>query len=293
MKRFVLSLAAACCMFASASAQQAFKHLSIGLDVSTTGVGLELALPVVTDHLVIAAGYNYLPSLSGLSMSQNLDVSELNKTVNEVNSKLAQIPGETMRINQFSPAQMSASPALKLGTGRVVLEYYPAKKSSFHITAGAYFGPSQVLAINANISDTFWKEYSQLKADVDVLNAKYKDTPGSGFPVEVASSMKFNVNQRTLEINDTNKKSVNVGLSALTVRPYLGIGFGRSIPETHFGFQFDMGVWYHGKMNLSSANEVAYDSSAKSMDVDLSMLNFVQNLCVYPNLSFRLIYRIF
>lgn len=293
MKRTFLSIAAACCMIASASAQEAFKHLSLGVDLSTTGVGVSVAMPIVTDHIVLAAGYNFMTSLSNMSMSESISVDDINNTISQANSKLAQIPGETTRLNPLSPAKLTIAPALNLGTGKVVLEFYPSKKSSFHFTAGAYFGASQVVTVDALISDTFWNEYSQLASEVSALNAKYKDNPAYGKPIDMPTSMKYNVDGKTLEVNTTNKRNINIGFDAMSVRPYLGLGFGRSIPNSHLGFQFDLGAWYHGKLNLSSKNEVAFDPTAENMNIDAKTMSLVEKLSIYPSVSLRLIYRIF
>ena len=37
-----------------------FDHMSVGLNLGTTGVGIDLAAPV-TDYLQVRAGYNYFP----------------------------------------------------------------------------------------------------------------------------------------------------------------------------------------------------------------------------------------
>ena len=62
------------------------------------------------------------------------------------------------------------------------------------------------------------------------------------------------------------------------------------MPKGHFGFQFDVGVWYHGAPVLSSSNEVAYDPSAEVLLDDISLLD---ELVLYPQVSLRLIYKIF
>ena len=67
----------------AANSQEAFKHLSIGLEAATTGIGLELALPIVTDHLVLAAGYNYGNASFNVKGNSTLNVAELSGRINQ------------------------------------------------------------------------------------------------------------------------------------------------------------------------------------------------------------------
>ena len=39
-----------------------------------------------------------------------------------------------------------------------------------------------------------------------------------------------------------------------TIKPYLGIGIGRTIPKNRVGVRFELGMVYQGKYSLSSPN---------------------------------------
>ena len=121
------------------------------------------------------------------------------------------------------------------------------------------------------------------------LNRKYVDDPDYT-PVEIENnaSIYFSMGKKSYEFNSS---TTQIGLEMPLVRPYLGLGFGRSIPKSHFGFQFDLGVWYYKGLSLSGIKEVAYDPSYDSLgDFDISTITSVP---VYPYVSLRLIYRIF
>ena len=79
-------------------------------------------------------------------------------------------------------------------------------------------------------------------------------------------------------------------LRVAKLRPYFGIGFGRSVPRKRVGFQFDVGVWYHGTPELSSSYETAYDPDADALFADISLLD---RLVLYPQVTLRLTYKIF
>ena len=289
MKKTAVSFAVLVAFSLASYGQEAFKHLSVGLEASTAGIGLDLNLPVLKDHLVLKAGYTFGDFGTGFK-TPGPDESEVNAQIDEVNKNLASV-GAPERINtKFSNFDINMAAKLRMSTAKLLLEYYPAKKSSFHITAGLYFGISPLMAsVGISGHENFEEEINALVAEVDELNKKYSGDPNySPVDIQEYSSICFSMGKKSYEINTSNTV---FGLGMPQLRPYLGVGFGRSIPRTRFGFQFDLGVWYHKSLTLSGIKEVAYDPSYASIgDFDISTITSIP---VYPHLSFRLIYRIF
>lgn len=293
-KSFVIVLALLACGV-SGEAQQAFKSLSLGLEVGTTGAGVELAIPIVTDHIVLVGGFN-APSIShGFTM--NIDPDIINDRIDEVNASLSEL--QQYGINEhvdtrFSEIPLTISPVLNLGSVKAMVELYPSKKSSFHFTVGAYFGLGSVNFVSATVStgNTFWSEFGSLQDEVNALNEKYSDYPGFT-PVSINDSdLQFNVGKKTYAVHEQSGEGVvDAALEIAKVRPYVGLGFGRSVPNRHFGFQFELGAWYHGKPALTSDSEVTYNSSAYYSLID--DISFLDKVVFYPSLTFRFIYKIF
>ena len=284
-KLFVI--AAMLLMAASASnAQEAFKHLSIGLEAGTTGAGVELALPVVTDHLILKAGYNF-PNIK-FSANPKVDLSafssEINDYVNEAQFYLDMLPDKDKLQTMPSSTNVSTDAKINLGTAKAMLEYYPSKKSSFHITAGVYVGTSSQLATFDCAIPELWSIY---EADVAIVNKPANKAALSAAGVEDIPEAKFSMEGKSYKITDG---TLNAGIKIAKARPYLGIGFGRSVPKKHCACQVDLGVWYHGKPQIESKNQVTYSASDPDLGIDISVLG---KAVIYPQLSVRFIYRIF
>lgn len=282
-KTFIALLAFALLSSGSAVyAQQAFKHLSIGAEVGTAGAGIELALPVITDHLVLKAGYNF-PSVS-YSFSQNLHAEKFNDYIDEVNDHLAEMGAEERIRTTFQPSRVSTKANANFGAAKLMLELYPSAKSSFHFTAGLYYAMSDDLVTFDNYTDeAYWSSYQSLQSEVNALNSTY----GIG----EMGDLRFNVLGKTIRASEKDDCAYVAGnVRVAKLRPYLGLGFGRSIPRSRFGFQVDLGVWYHGKPEVESPNEIAYDASAQTLQKDLAIID---KAVVYPQLSFRLTYKLF
>lgn len=287
MKKNLFVLALFVAFPVMSGAQQAFQSLGFGIEVGTTGAGVELSFPIVTNHIVIKGGFN-APSVS-YPFSSSVDAGSLNSAIDDVNLQLQNIGSDERISTRFSDVMLTARPTVNLSTAKAMLEYYPFKKSSFHFTVGAYFGLSDdFITVNATTDKQFWGDFESLQQEVDALNEKYQDAPGYT-PVTI-DELRFSAGERTFEIREKDGAGhIDAAISIAKVRPYVGLGFGRSVPNGRVGFQLDLGAWYHGTPSLESSNEVTFDPSAESLVKDISLLD---KLSWYPQISFRLTFRI-
>lgn len=290
MKKPILIISLALLLPGLVRAQEAFNSLSIGLEVGTTGIGVELAMPLVTDHLVLKGGLT-APSLS-IPYSTTVDASGFNGMLDDVNSQLA-ASGVSDRIDsRFGDVGVDASAVLNLSSAKLLLEYYPFRKSSFHLVAGAYFGmgTGNLVSLRAQSDTRFLSDLDGLRAELEAINEKYASVPGYEsieFPEPA-----FNLCGTSYGIGEDDGRAVLAAdISVAKVRPYFGIGVGRSAPKGHVGFQFEIGAWYHGRPSIVSEYALAeYNPDAPGVEIDERIFDY---LSFYPNISLRLIYRIF
>ena len=288
MRKILLATVALLGIQSAAWAQKAFQSLSFGIEAGTAGIGVELAMPLVTDHLVLRAGFN-APSISA---SQDFDISmaEVNSSIATVNSNL-EAAGLPDRITTtFDDMKLNVTSTLNLSTVKAMLEYYPFRKSSFHITAGVFYGmEGSYLSATATTDKTFWSNYKSLQAEVNAINEKYKDVPGYT-PADI-STVNVNTDGKTLQVQEKDGAGyMDAAIDIPRLRPYLGLGFGRSVPGRRVGLQLDLGAIYMGAPALSSGNQVAYDADAQEvMPAGFSLDDFK----FWPVASLRLTFRLF
>lgn len=277
----------------SANAQEPFKHLSVGLEAGTTGFGVELALPIAAEHLVLTAGYNF-PSIT-VNKGIQFNTTEIKNVINNANNTL-QDAGFPERISDtFSKeTTLDADFGLNFGAVKAMLEFYPSKNSSFHFVAGVYCGTGDFISAKGMTDRNFWSSVQSAQADVNSAYEKHKDDPKvSGIDHDVLGKLKANINGKTYSVKEKDGcGSIETQIAVANIRPYVGVGIGRSIPESRFSIQGDLGVWFHGKPSLQSSNETAYDPSATTVDLG-SALDIAEKISVWPQLSVRLIYSIF
>ena len=99
-----------------------FNHLSVGLNVGTTGIGADIAMPA-TRFLDIEAGISIMPKIKyNTNLHLNLSTSAINPI----------LP---------TPIDLDDIPAqgkLKMINGKLMINFYPIAVSSFHNLSGKY-----------------------------------------------------------------------------------------------------------------------------------------------------------
>ena len=237
--------------FSSASAQSdngvkmgLFNHLSVGVSASTLGYGFDIAMPV-SPYLTLRGGVDIMPSITfDTDVDVDVDVAGYS------NSYSVNIEGDTKRTQTY-----------------VLANIYPFKRSSFFLSAGAYFGVAKVVGAKGRTDDQDLLDKIQAGKEAGIIIGDY-----------------------TLPFD--NDGSVTGSIEVKKFRPYVGLGFGRSVPYRRIGFAFELGVQFHGTPQVKDKNGSINDLiSASEADDDFSEI--VDKLKAYPVLKFRLTGRIF
>lgn len=224
-----------------------FNHLSVGVSASTLGYGFDIAMPV-SPYLTLRGGVDIMPSIT---FDTDVDVDVYTNVAGYSNSYSVNIEGDTKRTQTYLMANI-----------------YPFKRSSFFLSAGAYFGGAKVVGAKGQTDDP------QL---LNLIN-NYQDQIG------------VVIGDYTLPFDKDG--SVTGSIEVKKFRPYVGLGFGRSVPYRRIGFAFELGVQFHGTPQVKDKNGSINDLiSASEADDDFSEI--VDKLKAYPVLKFRLTGRIF
>jgi len=150
---------------------------------------------------------------------------------------------------------------------KTLVDYYPMKNGIFCFTGGFYFG--------ANKAST-----NGLIKDYDELSAQLGENP------------EFRYEDIVFTPNDDGSFSGQLDMGD-AIKPYLGIGLGRTIPHNRVGFKFELGVVYQGKYDLNSPNlKEPVDNVVHTIakDLDLPVPESIFNW--WPMMNFSLTVRI-
>ena len=158
---------------------------------------------------------------------------------------------------------------LKRTQGSVIFNVYPLAKakvcSSFFLAAGLYFGGDKLVKINGHSNE---------------IAEKIKQLNGANPYIELGDYK--------LPVDENG--NVKGGLKVQKVRPYVGLGFGRYVPNKRISVTGELGVQFHGHIKpYTSEGEIAFDEFTENDDWKKVM----DKLTVYPMLKIVISGRIF
>jgi hypothetical protein len=146
---------------------------------------------------------------------------------------------------------------VEMFNGNLMLDFFPVKDSRFHLTAGLLIGSDRIITVTGHT------EYNE--------------------PIEIGD----------IWISPNDLGDVSAWIQTKSVKPYLGLGFGRTIPRTRIGFKFELGGVFQGTPTIKTDNATVNSGIEDSKDMN-DLNRYLQDYFkVYPVLKFNLTYRIF
>lgn len=151
-----------------------------------------------------------------------------------------------------------------LGDAKVLIDFYPIKSSPFHATVGAYIGKSEI-------------------ADVQNTTPIAGLAPGEGLEIGdyVISPDRDGIARATIEVK--------------SFKPYVGLGYGRSVPKGRVSVSGDLGVQFWGTPTMyenmsGSKHKLTTEDTGNS---DGGFIKTMSKITVYPVLTIRVAGKIF
>lgn len=275
MKRlFFLSTMALLCLSQSEARSEddsnIFTHLSVGMTLGLDGIGFEAAAPL-TGYCAVRMGYTFMPKFK---IDKSIDLGRDPAFVNYSDN------------DRSMTQDMDIEGKLNIGNFKLLFDAYPSRSSSFHFTAGAYIGTSNL--VEAYNTAPFLKQSSWGNKGIELGTGADTYTVVSDLAGNVKAEVKTN-----------------------SFKPYLGIGFGRAVPKGRVGVQCDLGVQFWGRpevwANINCVNtetgylETKYQKVNKSRITnpgddyqDLrDAVKTIEKFTFYPVLNIRVSGRIF
>lgn len=226
-----------------------FNHLSVGVTAGTPGFGVDVAMPI--GHYVQArAGFATFPKIKA---DTDLDINMMD------------VPGYSF------PQTLGIEGKTGFTNGKLLVDVYPFKSSSFHVTAGAYFGSSSVV-------EAYNKEAGVLK---DIADYNATATAGNQVGYELGDYL----------LKPDAEGNVNAKIETAGFKPYLGLGFGRAVPKKRVGFMFELGCMFWGSPKLYCNGDRLTEDNVGGDEGGI--IKTMSKITVYPVLNFRLCGRIF
>lgn len=195
---------------------------------------------------------------AGLSMMPNFKLN----TSADVNYSL---PNNQYGYETEQTTSVDLEGAFGRTQGSIIVNLYPLPWGSFYVAGGLYFGGNKLLKVKGHSDELANLQQQGATAGVEIGDYT--------LPVD----------------RDGN---VRGGLKVNNVRPYLGIGWGRAVPNNRINFGIELGVQFMGSPKLYTDHGNILDN-IDGMDGDNDIQKIMDKVKVWPVLTFKLSGRIF
>jgi len=278
-----------------------FKHLEISLTAGTTGIGLDVATPI-NEYFQVRFGYDYMPrfkkrfkfNVNGDGkppVKYDANKNRVETPFDKIANYFYEKEGRNLE-NQVTLLGKSTMNNLKL-----LVDIYPIKyNTNFHITAGVYWGPSEVGTMYQS------DDSEQMMKDIVSYNKMYRAASEGdkikGYGILSIDMGTYSHNfqqgdkQRLLngnyQMEPTDEGNVEISVTSNSIKPYLGFGYGgRLIPNRNdWKVTVECGALIWGGTPSQTTHD-GTDLSGDVKDYPHSITKIIKALKVYPVLSVR------
>ena len=244
-----------------ASAQDYFNHMNLGVNVSSTGIGADIALPV-GDYVRVRAGFTYMPKFninSNFKVDFTGNVSE--DKFRRMKDMMSYVTGEPMKDN----IDMKMSPTWT--QFKFLIDVMPFKNNKhWSLTLGFFAGPSAIgEAVNdptdcATLVGINMYNNMYIKACKGEPLFRYEDSNGKYHSLDVGGLSDHLIEARMMGApmgtfadgskaimvpNRYNQAEAEMTISKF--RPYLGLGYNTFLSKNgKWRMDVDAGVMFLG-----------------------------------------------
>lgn len=273
------------------------KHLEMSLTVGTTGVGLDVAMPL-SQFVQVRLGYDYLPRFK---KKFRMNLAGGGEAARQYNGQGNRIKTKFDRIQQYMYEEtgmeiedhIMLTGQLTMHNAKLLVDIYPLKYDKhWHITAGVYYGPAQIAKAEdadesqttISLMDAYNQEYEEADADAEIKNyGRLALYPGDK-------------NGKPCLVDLADDCSVNISVKSNAIRPYIGFGYtGRLIKSRDdWKVSAELGAMIWGGSPTQRMHDGTDLSDLSNIYGTLgSCVSVFKALKVYPVLSVRFAKTIF
>ena len=274
-----------------------FKHLELSLTLGTSGVGLDVAVPV-SQIVQVRIGYDYMPQFK---KQLRMNLAGGGEAARQYNGQGNRIKTKFDKIQQYLYEETGMeiddhillTGQLSMHNLKALVDVYPFKYNKhWHFTAGVYYGPAQVA--KAEVADESVTTLSLMES----YNREYEEASSSDAIKSYGRLSLYpgDKNRKPCLVDPADDGSVNISVKTNAVKPYLGVGYtGRLISSRDdWKVSAELGVWIWGgapKQRMHDGTSLPDLSNIPGALGDyVKVINYLK---VYPVLNVRFAKTIF
>lgn len=302
-----------------------FNHLDGAVTLGTTGIGVDLAMPV-GKMVQVRTGFTFFPHYEQ-TMSFGVKVGDDDdpKVQKKKFDKLKETLNEMFAFDVDRNIDMEGKPMLK--NFKLLVDVFPFRNKHWHVTTGFFWGPSTVAyAENAAYDATslvsvaiYNKMYDRIAVSYESMKRMEEGDPADPIPYITINGQSLYAGKELYDkFQSYGRMGVHVGdykdgtpyrmepdadnmvscrVKVNNFRPYLGFGYGGRLfkGSDRVHVSFDCGAMFWG----GTPKVLTHDGVDLAKDVENiggkvgRYVKFFKALKVYPVLELRIAHRIF
>lgn len=308
---------------------QAFRHLDISLTAGTTGIGFDLATPIVSDLVQLRAGFDIMPRWE---KKMHFDIQSFDADGNVVSQKFDRLSSLMYDVTGYKvDANIDMIGKPTYWNVKLLVDVFPFRNKHWHFTAGFYWGPSKIaeaynttedapslfaVGMYNHLYQNAWNNYNgiytplyELNEDTDImLDGEIRDK------LLQYGRMGIHVGDYVRDIYDADgnlihhegepyrmepdeNSMVRATAKVNSFKPYLGFGYGGRLIKgnDNYHVSFDCGLLFWG----GTPDCFTHDGTNLTKDVrNISgkvgtYVDLMSDFKVFPVLNLRLTKKIF
>lgn len=291
-----------------------FNHLDVAVTAGSTGIGLDVAMPVCK-IVQVRAGFTYMPHI--FSDSQfGIQIGDEPGTKQEQKEKFDKMVGFVeqylgTKIDQY--IDMKRTP--NMNNFKFLVDVFPFKNKKWHVTGGFYWGPSVIAkAENAAIDGTslvgvtmYNKFYDAAVNDEPIYNNVYLDPSLADKFIKYGrmsvhlgnfkGQVDENGNPMPYRLVPNADNMIVCKLKVNSFKPYLGFGYGGALSKRSdtYHLSFDCGaMFWGGTPHLYTHDGIDLIHDVENVQGKVGdNVKFFRALKVFPVLELRFSRKIF
>lgn len=277
-KMTVLALLLAACTTASAQdfKRGIFNHGALNVGVGTEGFTIGAA-STLTNYVEIEAGVTIMPAFKDM-LKGDVNIDQQTIPVN--------YGGGTFNVN-YPASTVNVKGNLSRASFFLKAHCYPfGGNSKFFVAAGLYFGGKKIAKVSGH-SDQL-KDF--IEHPQNYVDAAYWSYIPADYKEQVLNEVGARLDDYNVKFDENYDLAGDLRVNS--VRPYLGLGYGRLVTKKRIGCRVELGCQFMGKMKVyQGGSEVNVKQALNDANADDDISKVIDKLTVYPVLKFSLVGR--
>lgn len=295
-----------------------FNHMDIALEAGSTGIGLEIAMPV-TDFMRVRTGATFMPKFQyKMQFQMQMGEGEPIEYDNEGNPYPTRFRRMAGYLEQFSGYTIKDEYIDVIGEPtftnfKFLVDIYPFKKKNWYFTAGFYAGSKRIgkayntteempTLVAVNMYNSMYERVAEGEAIISYQGYSLYFPPEFEEKIYTYGRMgvvlgEFKENGETYIMEPNQDCMVKAKAYVNAIRPYFGCGYmGSPVKkQPRFKIGFDCGVMFWG----GRPNVIMHDGTSLNYELNNvrgrvgQYVDIINKFPVFPVLNFKIAYRIF